>query len=55
MTDCEILAIYSHMISNALYLPDYPLGHIIAFQVARSCRARATSAPSSSAWPARGG
>jgi hypothetical protein len=28
-----LLAIYSHMISSALYLPDYPLGHIIAFQV----------------------
>jgi hypothetical protein len=28
-----LLAIYSHMINNALYLPDYPLGHIIAFQI----------------------
>lgn len=28
-----LLAVYSHMINNALYLPDYPLGHIIAFQV----------------------
>jgi len=28
-----ILAVYSHMINNALYLPDYPLGHIIAFQI----------------------
>jgi oligoendopeptidase F len=32
--DSEILAIYSHMIAYGLYLPDYPLGHIIAFQVA---------------------
>jgi len=32
--DVEILAIYSHMIAYALYLPDYPIGHIIAFQVA---------------------
>jgi len=31
--DSSILAIYSHMISNGLYLPDYPLGKIIAFQV----------------------
>ncbi|HZN56206.1 MAG TPA: hypothetical protein VFB67_12885 [Candidatus Polarisedimenticolaceae bacterium] len=38
--DVEILAIYSHMISNGLYLPDYPLGHIIAFQVARQFRGR---------------
>lgn len=38
--DVEILAVYSHMISNGLYLPDYPLGHIIAFQVARQFRGR---------------
>ncbi|MFB0565259.1 MAG: hypothetical protein ACETWK_06210 [Candidatus Aminicenantaceae bacterium] len=31
--DQPILAIYSHMIDGALYLPDYPLGHIIAFQI----------------------
>jgi hypothetical protein len=34
MRDVEILAIYSHMISNGLYLPDYAIGHIIAFQIA---------------------
>jgi len=28
-----ILAIYSHMISAFLYLPDYPIGHLIAFQL----------------------
>ena len=28
-----LLGVYSHMINNALYLPDYPLGHIIAFQI----------------------
>ena len=38
--DVEILAVYSHMISNGLYLPDYPLGHIIAFQVARQFRGK---------------
>ncbi len=32
--DSEILAIYSHMIVYSLYLPDYPIGHLIAFQVA---------------------
>jgi hypothetical protein len=37
--DVEILGIYSHMISNGLYLPDYPIGHIIAFQVAQKLRA----------------
>ncbi|WP_407692929.1 hypothetical protein [Pyxidicoccus xibeiensis] len=28
-----LLGIYSHMISYPLYLPDYPLGHLIAFQI----------------------
>ena len=32
--DSDILAIYSHMIVYGLYLPDYPMGHIIAFQIA---------------------
>jgi len=31
--DQVILAAYSHMIDAALYLPDYPLGHLIAFQL----------------------
>lgn len=31
--DTPILSIYSHMINSALYLPDYPLGHLIAFQI----------------------
>jgi hypothetical protein len=31
--DVDLLAVYSHMISGSMYLPDYPLGHIIAFQV----------------------
>jgi hypothetical protein len=31
--DIFLLAIYSHMIDAALYLPDYPLGHLIDFQV----------------------
>jgi hypothetical protein len=36
--DSEILAIYSHMIVYGLYLPDYAIGHIIAFQIARHLR-----------------
>jgi hypothetical protein len=36
--DREILAIYSHMISSGLYLPDYAIGHIISFQVAEQIR-----------------
>ncbi|HEY3176637.1 MAG TPA: hypothetical protein VGK94_12855 [Candidatus Polarisedimenticolia bacterium] len=31
--DLPILAIYSHMIDAGLYTPDYPLGHLIAFQI----------------------
>ncbi len=31
--DTPILSIYSHMIDAALYLPDYPMGHLIAFQI----------------------
>jgi hypothetical protein len=33
--DSVLLGIYSHMISYPLYLPDYPLGHMIAFQIER--------------------
>ena len=31
--DVVLLAIYSHMIHSFLYLPDYPIGYMIAFQV----------------------
>ena len=31
--DSPILAIYSHMVNNQLYLPDYPVGHLIAAQI----------------------
>jgi hypothetical protein len=31
--DVVLLAIYSHMIDSVLYLPDYPIGHLIAFQI----------------------
>ena len=31
--DSPILAVYSHMIDAGLYLPDYPLGHLIDFQI----------------------
>jgi hypothetical protein len=35
-----ILAIYSHIINYALYLPNYPIGHIVAFQVLDYCGRR---------------
>jgi hypothetical protein len=31
--DVVLLGVYSHMIDSFLYLPDYPIGHLIAFQV----------------------
>ncbi|HOH83475.1 MAG TPA: hypothetical protein PLI16_02580 [Bacteroidales bacterium] len=31
--DCPLLAIYSHMIDNPLYLSNYPVGHLVQFQV----------------------
>jgi hypothetical protein len=31
--DVLLLGIYSHMIDSFMYLPDYPLGHLIAFQI----------------------
>ncbi len=36
--DSTLLAIYSHMIDGFLYLPDYPLGHLIAAQVEEKLR-----------------
>ena len=31
--DVVLLCIYSHMINSFLYLPNYPVGHMIAFQI----------------------
>lgn len=31
--DVVLLGIYSHLIHSFLYLPDYPLGHLISFQI----------------------
>ena len=33
--DSVILGIYSHLVQSSLYLPDYPMGHLIAFQIER--------------------
>jgi len=38
--DSEILAIYSHMIVYGLYIPDYAVGHLIAFQIASELRGK---------------
>ncbi len=31
--DVVLLGVYSHMVSSGLYLPDYPIGHLIAHQI----------------------
>jgi len=36
--DVVLLGVYSHMIHSFLYLPDYPIGHLIAFQVEEQMR-----------------
>ncbi len=38
--DSPVLAIYSHMISSGLYLPDYPIGHLIQFQIEKQIEGR---------------
>jgi hypothetical protein len=35
-----LLGIYSHMIDYPLYLPNYPMGHLIAFQIERQVRGK---------------
>jgi hypothetical protein len=37
--DSLLLGIYSHMIDAFLYLPDYPVGHLIAAQIEEHMRA----------------
>jgi len=36
--DVVLLGIYSHMIDYFLYLPDYPIGHMIGFQIEEQMR-----------------
>lgn len=36
--DVVLLGVYSHMIDSFLYLPDYPLGHMIAHQIEEKMR-----------------
>ncbi|MDR1416602.1 MAG: hypothetical protein LBJ57_04190, partial [Prevotellaceae bacterium] len=40
MPDSPILAIYSHMIDYPLYLPNYPMGHLIEFQLEEHLRGK---------------
>lgn len=41
--DETILAIYSHMIDNPLYLSNYPIGHLISFQVEGQIKGKSLS------------
>jgi hypothetical protein len=43
--DSPLLGIYSHMISYPLYLADYPLGHMIAFQIRQRMERAGTVGP----------
>ncbi|MFH1755983.1 MAG: hypothetical protein ABIA59_09795, partial [Candidatus Latescibacterota bacterium] len=36
--DITILGVYSHIIQSFLYLPDYPMGHLIAVQIEEQMR-----------------
>ena len=41
--DCPLLAVYSHMVNSPIYLPYYPFGHIIEYQLEshlKGCRTR---------------
>ncbi|MBW6491112.1 MAG: hypothetical protein K0B15_07960 [Lentimicrobium sp.] len=39
-TDEPILAVYSHMIDNPLYLSNYPMGHLIEFQIEQQVKGK---------------
>jgi hypothetical protein len=43
--DVVLLGIYSHMIDSQLYLPDYPIGHLIAFQIEEQMRKAGSIGP----------
>jgi hypothetical protein len=49
MKDVVLLSVYSHMIDSFLYLPDYPLGHMIAFQIEEQMRKAGESSPGGTA------
>jgi hypothetical protein len=43
--DVIVLGIYSHMIDSFLYLPDYPIGHLIAFQIEQQMKKAGSIGP----------
>ena len=44
--DCTLLAIYSHMVDVPMYLPNYPIGTIVQFQLEQHLR----ECPTQQAW-----
>ena len=50
--DSPILAIYSHMIDSPLYLPNYPYGHIIHFQLEQQLKGKSVAAEIERIYPA---
>ena len=50
--DSPILAIYSHMIDSPLYLPNYPYGHIIHFQLEQQLKGKSAAAEIERIYPA---
>jgi hypothetical protein len=43
--DVVLLGVYSHMIDSFLYLPDYPIGHLIAHQIEEQIKKTGTIGP----------
>ena len=43
--DVVLLGVYSHMIDSFLYLPDYPIGHLIAHQLEEHMRTAGKMGP----------
>jgi hypothetical protein len=43
--DVVLLGVYSHMIDSFLYLPDYPIGHMIAFQIEEQMKTTGSIGP----------
>lgn len=41
--DCVLLGIYSHMVSSPMYLPFYPIGHLVHFQLEQFLRDKSNS------------
>jgi hypothetical protein len=50
--DSPILAIYSHMIDSPLYLPNYPYGHIIHFQLEQQLKGKSVATEIERIYPA---